>query len=244
VTLVAVNGLGGLEHLWDRFRAALGPEVELRVLDLAGHGERPPASDYGYDALVADVLDRARDLERFPLLGWSVGGAVAWLIAARHPERVTRLVLLDPAAPHQSRFLEGPTPEPVHPYTFETVEEAARQLAAIDPSATEEDVRRGYRRNREGRLEPRFDPAIFPALVEDARRRGDDLRAALGRIVAPTLCVRGERSFLDPGQLAAVAAAIPDSQVASVPDAGHFMLREQPERVARLVWEFLEQPVA
>jgi pimeloyl-ACP methyl ester carboxylesterase len=216
VTLVAVNGLGGLEHLWDGFRAALGPEVELRVLDLAGHGERPPAPDYGYDALVA----------------------------ARHPDQVTRLVLLDPAAPHQSRFLEGPTPGPVHPYTFETVEEAAQQLAAIDPTTTEEDVRRSYRWNREGRLEPRFDPAIFPALVEDARRRGDDLRAELERIVAPTLCIRGERSFLDPGQLAELAAAIPDSRVASVPGAGHFMLREQPERVARLVREFLEEPVA
>jgi len=243
VTLVAVNGLGGLEHHWDRFRAALGPEVELRVLDLAGHGDRPPASDYGYDALVADVLDRAGDLDRFPLTGWSVGGAVAWLIAARHPERVTRLVLLDPAAPHQSRFLDGPTPEPVHPYTFETVQEAARQLAAVDPGATEDDVRRGYRWNQEGRLEPRFDPAIFPALVEDARRRGDELRAELERIVAPTLCVRGERSFLDPGRLAEIAAAVPDSRVASVHDAGHFMLREQPERVARLVREFLEQQV-
>src|SRR5215471_7170070 len=84
-TIVAVNGLGGLQHLWDGFRAVLPPAVELRVLDLPGHGDRPPAADYRYAALVDDVLARTADLPPFPLAGWSVGGAVAWLVAARRP---------------------------------------------------------------------------------------------------------------------------------------------------------------
>jgi len=241
-TIVAVNGLGGLEHLWDGFRAALPPALVLRVLDLPGHGDRLPAEDCRYAALVADVIQRTADLGPFPLLGWSVGGAVAWLVAARHPERVTRLVLLDPAAPHQSQFRHGPTPEPVHPYTYASVQEARQALFAIDPTVTEEDIQRGYRQNERGRWEPRFDPGIFPALVEDAREHGGEFRAELQGIRAPTLIVRGEHSFWRPEQLAEITTLIPDAQAAAVQGAGHFMVREQPESVARLVLEFIGFP--
>ena len=238
-TIVAVNGLGGLEHLWDSFRAALPPAVNLRVLNLPGHGDRRPAKDYRYGALVADVVRRTADLGPFPLLGWSVGGAVAWLVAARHPERVTRLVLLDPAAPHQSSFRHGPTPEPFHPYTYASVEAARQALNAIDPTVTDGDIQRAYRQNERGRWEPRFDPAIFPALVEDAREHGAEFRAELEGIRAPTLVVGGERSFLRPDQQAEITTLIPGARTARVQGAGHFMVREQPETVARLVLDFL-----
>ncbi|HKA49012.1 MAG TPA: alpha/beta fold hydrolase [Candidatus Dormibacteraeota bacterium] len=238
-TIVAVNGLGGLEHLWNGFRAALPPVLELRVLDLPGHGDRLRVQDYRYAALVADVIQRTADLGAFPLLGWSVGGAVAWLVAARHPDRVTRLVLLDPAAPHQSPFLHGPEPEPVHPYTYASPQEARQALNSIDPTATEEDIRRGYRQNERGRWEPRFDAAIFPALVEDARAHAAEFRAELERIRAPTLILRGEHSFSPPEQVAEITTLIPDAREATVQGAGHFMVREQPERLASLVHEFI-----
>jgi pimeloyl-ACP methyl ester carboxylesterase len=238
-TLVAVNGLGGLEYLWDGFRAALPASVALRVLDLPGHGDRPPAADYRYGSLVDDVHARTADLEPFPLLGWSVGGAVAWLFAARHPERVTRLVLLDPAAPHQSRFKDGPTPEPAHPYTYASLQDARAALAQIDPTITDEDVRRGYRQNAQERWEPRFDPAIFPALVSDARDNGNALRVELGAVSAPTLVVRGDRSFGRQGDLDDVAAEIPGARAAIVRGAGHFMVREQPQQLVQLVVDFL-----
>jgi pimeloyl-ACP methyl ester carboxylesterase len=238
-TLVAVNGLGGLDHLWDGFRAALPASVELRVLDLLGHGVRPPAADYRYSALVDDVVARTADLAPFPLIGWSVGGAVAWLVAARHPARVTGLVLLDPAAPHQSPFKDGPTPEPAHPYTYASAGNAARALAAIDPTVTEDDVRRTHRENALGRWEPRFDPAIFPALVEDAREHGEAFRRELGAIAAPTLVVTGERSFVRPEQVAEIVAGIPGAREATARGAGHFMVRERPEQLVRLVLDFL-----
>jgi esterase len=238
-TLVAVNGLGGLEYLWEGFRAELPSTISLRVLDLPGHGDRPPAADYRYGALVTDVADRTADLDPFPLIGWSVGAAVAWLFAARHPGRATGLVLLDPAVPHQSRFQHGPTPEPVHPYTFASVAEAVEVLRGADPTATDADVRAGYRVNRSSRWEPRFDPAIFPALVEDARARGEEMYLELGGVRVPTLVLRGERSFLGPEQVAEIASALPDARVETVAGAGHFMVRERPAEVVRQVVAFL-----
>jgi len=239
VLIVAVNGLGGLEMLWRRFGAALPSDATLRVLDLPGHGERPPVPDYGYASLVADVDERTAGLPPFVLLGWSVGAAVAWLFAARHPGRVSHLVLLDPAAPHQSPFRLGAIPDAVHPYTCATVEKALEVMRRIDPTAAEDDIRATHRQNPAGRWEPRFDPAIFPALVVDQRDHGEEMFFELEGIAIPTLLLRGGRSFLRAEQVEELAAALPDARVDTVPGAGHFMIREQPERVVARIMRFL-----
>jgi pimeloyl-ACP methyl ester carboxylesterase len=236
--VVAVNGLGALSFIWDGFRSAL-PDRPVRVLDLPGHGDRPAAADYRYAALVEDVADRTSDLEAFPLIGWSVGAAVAWLFAARHPGRVTHVVLVEPAAPHQSPFRHGATPEPVHPFTYASAAKALQAIRAIDPSASEADIALSYRRNSAGRWEPRFDPAIFPALVNDARDIGEETYFELEHVDAPTLILRGERSFLRAEQIDELAAALSNVRLETVPGAGHFLIKEKLAESARLVDEFL-----
>jgi len=108
--LLVVHGLGDRAAAWRRFAAAMPAGRDIVTFDLPGHGESPPANDSRYPALVEAVGRAAAGYDRFALLGHSVGGALAWLYAASHPERVTRLVLVEPAAPHRSRFLAGPTP--------------------------------------------------------------------------------------------------------------------------------------
>ncbi len=76
--------------------------------------------------------------------------------------------------------------------------------------------------------------------MEDARQHGEELSSELGQVRAPTLILRGERSFMRPEQLSEISAAVPDVRVETVPDAGLFMVREQPEAVARLVLDFLD----
>ena len=234
-----VHGLGDRAASWESFAALIQPEVAVRALDLPGHGEAPPARDYHYGSLVEHVLTAVRGVDRFALLGHSVGAAVAWLFAARYPTRVTRLILVEPAAPHQSRFIHGPTPEPRHPFTYAGSAEALLAMRAFDPSLTEQEIRRDYRQRTDGRWEPSFDPAIFPPLVEDAKAMGQQFRRELAAVTAPTLIVRGERSMLRPEQAEEIRAELPSGRVATVRDGTHFLHRQQPEELARLVREFL-----
>jgi len=216
----------------------MGADFDVHVVDLPGHGTVPAASDYRYDALVEHVRVQTAELGRFMLMGHSVGAAVAWLYAARHPGRVTRLVLLEPAAPHQSAFRHGPTPQPKHPYTFASLDDVKQMLTGFDPSATGDDIRHEYRQRPDGRWEPDFDPAIFPALVDDQRDRGEAFLAELAQVTVPVLIVRAARGFLGPEQIQEIAAGLHDVQVAEIAEAGHPVQRDQPERLAALVGAF------
>ena len=238
-TLVIVHGLGDRAASWERFVALVQPEVAVLALDLPGHGEAPPARDYHYGSLVEHVGTAVRGVDRFALLGHSVGAAVAWLFAARYPARVTRLILVEPAAPHQSRLIHGPTPEPRHPFTYASPGDALLAMRAFDLSVTEQEIRRDYRARPDGQWEPAFDPAILPPLVEDAKTLGEQFRRELAAIVARTLIVRGERSLLRPEQAEEILAELPRGRLVAVRGGTHFLHRQQPEELARLVREFL-----
>src|SRR6266550_3449685 len=77
------------------------------------------------------------------------------------------------------------------------------------------------------------------ALVEDAKTLGEQFRRELAAIVAPTLIVRGERSMLRPEQAEEILAELPRGQLVAVRGGTHFLHRQQPEELARLVREFL-----
>lgn len=216
---------------------AVAPALILG-LNLPGHGRTAPVAEYGYGGLVGWLNEATDGFGPFVLVGHSVGGAVAWLCAARNPASVSRLVLVEPAAPHQSRFLDRPAPEPRHLYSYGSPQEAVEAMAAIDASVTVDDVRTEYRQRADGRWEPDFDPAIFPALVEDGRAHAAEYRAELGSIRAPTLIVRGSASLLSQEKVEDIAGSVPDSRIATIEGAGHVLNRERPKELASLVREF------
>jgi pimeloyl-ACP methyl ester carboxylesterase len=79
--------------------AALGSDLDAVAKDLEVYAGSEPPSDYSLDTEVAGVLREAdgRGWERFHLAGYSGGGAAALAFAARHPERLLSLALLEPA---------------------------------------------------------------------------------------------------------------------------------------------------
>lgn len=79
--------------------AALGPDIEALAKDLDVYAKAEPPDDYGLEVEVAGVLREAdqRDWDRFHLVGYSAGGAVALALASAEPERLESIALLEPA---------------------------------------------------------------------------------------------------------------------------------------------------
>ena len=112
--VVFVHSYAGSGAHWAAQLAHLRPTRRAVALDLRGHGrsEAPASGNYAVDSLAADIaaVVDALGLERFVLVGHSMGGAAAVAYAGAHPERVAGLVLVGTpgrSAPEQARQVMG-----------------------------------------------------------------------------------------------------------------------------------------
>jgi pyruvate dehydrogenase E2 component (dihydrolipoamide acetyltransferase) len=98
--IVLVHGFGGDLNTWMFVRPMLAEIARTAALDLPGHGGSVKEVGDGGPATLADAVEAALQalaIERAHLVGHSMGGALAALIALRHPERAASLTLIAPA---------------------------------------------------------------------------------------------------------------------------------------------------
>jgi len=117
--MVLLHALGERSESWDAVRAEFDRHYRVITIDLRGHGDSDWPGEYSYELMRDDVLaalDRL-GLDRITLVGHSLGGIVAYLIAQDHPDRVDRLVVEDVPLPYRR---ERPVPErPDWPVPFD-----------------------------------------------------------------------------------------------------------------------------
>jgi pyruvate dehydrogenase E2 component (dihydrolipoamide acetyltransferase) len=95
--LVLLHGVAASRLIWRRVISPLAERRRVIAVDMPGFGASEPAGPGFALDVVADRIVEGLGLERFDLVGHSLGGAVAVAVAARHPEAVRRLVLVSPA---------------------------------------------------------------------------------------------------------------------------------------------------
>ncbi|MCI0687812.1 MAG: alpha/beta hydrolase [Sporichthyaceae bacterium] len=117
--MILLHALGERGESWDVVRAGFDPYFRVISVDLRGHGDSDWPGVYSYELMRDDVLallDQL-DLRRVTLVGHSMGGVVAYLIAQDHPALVDRLVVEDAVPPYPR---DRPTPDrPDTPLPFD-----------------------------------------------------------------------------------------------------------------------------
>lgn len=235
--IVFCNSLGTDNRIWDAVVAALAPDYRLIRHDQRGHGlSSVPSGPYTIAELAADLgeLVDALGVERFALVGISVGGLVAQRFALDHPERLVGLVLADTAprigdAAHWSdRMAE--------------VEQGG--LAAIADAVMQRWFPGELRAGREAEIDGWRNLLLrSPAagyLGTCAALRDADLTEEIGAITQPTLVLAGTADQATPVALVeAMANRLRAVHFATVDKAGHLPCIDQPLRVAQLIGEYL-----
>jgi pimeloyl-ACP methyl ester carboxylesterase len=211
---VLLHGGSSSSATWDRLAAVLvAAGRHVIAADLRGHGRTSRTRDYplaGYGDDIRGLLD-ALGIGSAALVGHSLGGYAASVLAQREPGRITRLVLEEPGLPARdavrARSMSGPR--------------------FVLPALAGLALRHGYDRR-----------AVISA-VRQLRVPDPAWWARLPLITAPTLLITGgPTSHVPPRQLAEMAQLIPHCGVVTIP-AGHRVHSRRPEQFLAAAVPFL-----
>jgi len=233
--LVALHALALSGRLWDPMAAALADTRTVLAPDARGHGgsdwDRGPFTIADLADDVAAIIEESAD-GPVDVIGLSMGGSTAILLAQRRPDLVARLVLADTTACY------GPN------RVAQWTERAEKAVGVPREKQVEFQVDRW------------FSPSFLLARPDEVHRVSDifvatdsaahaaachafaglDAEPGLGEIKAPTLVLVGRDDYATPPAMAEVlAASIPDAQLEVLEDTRHLSLIERPdlwERVA------------
>lgn len=236
--IVAVGGWIGSSELWVDSLAHLSDEYATVAYDHRGTGlSLCDTSSISFEALVADavaVID-SFGISRCVLAAESAGAQTALAVAARHPERVSHLVIVDGMysrglAVDNDPFLQG-----LRSAYTQTIERFV-QLCVPEPDAEHIKI---WGRKILARAEA--EAAIALRIVGSAT----DVSADIQRITQPTLVLHGELDRIVPVESAqALVAALPDAEFRLLPGCGHVPTLTRPKQVADSIRAFLRRRTA
>lgn len=238
--MLFVHGAFGHARVWDFVADALPEGFGASALDLPGHGDsgRGNSERYEFPALVEDIDAVVRVLPGAPVLvGHSIGGALSALYAARYPERVAALVVLDidprpPSSQIEHLNAVGARPPRTWSSWDDVYARAARSAPEADEAVQRHLAEHGYRAVDGGIVE-RFDPVF----LRDLERW--DVRAALRQVQASALVLRGSESTVmtDRGE-ADFREGLRDLEVRLIEGGTHQLHLDRPVEVAAAIAEF------
>ena len=231
--LVIAHGLFGSGRNWSVIAKRLADMRKIISVDMRNHGESSWDDDHSYHALAADLAETIGDSPA-DVLGHSMGGKAAMVLALTRPDLVRRLVLVDIAA-----------------YAYEHSQiEYVRAMQGADLSGI---VRRSEAAERLGVDDPQVQAFLLQSLDVGERRwrlNLDVLGAQMdaitgwpeirGRYTGPTLLLRGGASdYASDERLEETRRLFPNLDVQTIEGAGHWVHAERPREVETAVRGFL-----
>ena len=245
--IVLIHGTSASLHTWDGWVEVLKEQRRVIRFDLPAFGLTgpDPQNNYSierYAEVVIAVLD-ALKIDKSVLAGNSLGGYIAWATAVFHPDRVSKLVLVDASGypydpesvplafklsqnPLASRLLKNVLPKSM-------VEKSVKNVYGNPDLVTDELVNRCYELSlREGNrsaLKARFEQTLPGALMDK-----------IGTINVPTLLIWGRKDKLIPLKFGKrFKQEIVNSQLIVFDDLGHVPHEENPQKTVLAVLNFL-----
>jgi pimeloyl-ACP methyl ester carboxylesterase len=243
VPMILLHSLCGNAHYWDFFAHNMRDDYHILALDQRGHGDSDWAESYGPRDYVLDLeafVDSLK-LSEFVLIGHSMGGINALIYAARHPDQVSALVIVDIGPEIDAAGIERMGRERAsEPEAFGSEGEAISYMKKLEPRQPDDFVRHqlkyALRREEKGRLTFKYDKKL----------RGTELRSPtwlwehVNQIICPALLIHGAESDILAAEVAqTMAGSLAFGSILDVEGAGHSVPGDNPEAFETVVRDFL-----
>ncbi|MFT3870017.1 MAG: alpha/beta fold hydrolase [Nibricoccus sp.] len=224
--LIVLHGLLGSSRNWQSTGADLAKRFHVWALDLRNHGRSPHADEMTFLAMVADVLAwmDGQGMDRASIMGHSMGGKVAMLLACRHPERVEKLYVVDVAPKDYALMGHANDFAALNELDLRTLQSRAEAEMRFESRVPSFGMRKFLATNLE--RDPETNAwrwivnlpvltATLPELAKNSLVSGD-------RFDGPTLFINGGRShYVESTDHAAIKTHFPQARIEVVENSGH-----------------------
>ncbi|SUZ30587.1 Esterase YbfF [Roseibaca ekhonensis] len=227
--LLVVHGLFGSARNWGAIAKRLADDRHIIAVDLRNHGESPWDDAQDYPAMAADLAELiAEQGAPMDVLGHSMGGKAAMVLALTRPELVNRLLVAD-IAPVAYEHTQRHFVAAMQGMDLSRVSTRAEADAALGETVSDNGVRAFLLQSLDLRAEPPRWRLNLPVLDRDMDKITgwpDDVQ---GRFDASALFLSGANSdYVQPEHRPAIKALFPNARFAKIPDAGHWLHAEAP----------------
>ena len=235
-SLVFLHYWGGSSRTWNEVIARLADQHHCIALDSRGWGESDaPAQGYGISDLANDAQSviKALELKSYVIVGHSMGGKTAQLLASRRPVGLAALVLVAPSPPSPTALPKEQREALLHAYdSRESVAYVRDNILTAVPLTDAQ---------KERVIEDSLRGAPAARLAWPTQAMLEDIRSDAHFINVPTLVLSGERDQVDPTSRLReeLLPCISGSQLQVLPEIGHLPMLEAPETVARAIRQFV-----
>lgn len=241
--LIILHGLLGSSDNWTGLSKRLAQDFAVYAVDQRNHGASPHSAEFNYDVMASDLRKFFADhsISQAHVMGHSMGGKTAMQFAMDYPELVSKLVVVDIAPknypPHHNEIFAALND--IVPEQFFSRSDVDRALSEkILDAPVRQFLLKNLTNRPEGGLQWKID-------LESIWKNYDQItktpRSAKS-FSKPTLFIRGERSdYVTDADAPAIKAIFPESQIATIPNVGHWVHAESPNEFLRMVFSFLQE---
>ena len=240
--LLILHGFLGMSDNWKTLGVQFASEgFEVHLLDLRNHGRSFHSEEFSYELMVQDIVQYCEEhhLEKINVIGHSMGGKTAMLLAARYPELVNKLIVADIGpkyyAPHHQDILAGLNAVNFsqQPSRNEVEEIVSRYIPDF---GTRQFLLKSLYWQEPGQLAFRFNLSVFNSKITEI---GMPLPADLV-FEKPTLFIRGGNSnYILDEDIEAIKVQFPKASIETIPNTGHWLHAENPALFYQLSLSYL-----
>ena len=240
--MVVLHGLFGSSDNWLTQAKLFANHYKVFTVDLRNHGQSPHSDEFDYLAMVKDLEEfvDSNGLQSPIIIGHSMGGKAAMNFALAHPDKLSKLIVVDIAPKEYNlehyTIAEGLKAIPVDKITSRN--EADETLSQHVP---EPDVRQFLLKNLQRKTSGGFSWKInLPVITDKLSNIGVDLQFP-GSFEKPTLFIRGSRSkYIADNDWQRITEIFPKAELETM-DTGHWVQAEKPQEFADTVIQWLSK---
>jgi len=244
-TIIFVHGFGAEKDNWPRMAAFLSGDYRLVAIDLLGHGDsdKPREVSYKISAQMERLhsVIKAIDLPAFHMIGNSMGGHIAGMYAARHPEGVLSVTLLNNGgilSPVIADAWQATAAGEPNPLIIRSVDDIDRFLdyVMVEKPFMTQSIKEHFAKLSMAKQE--LNDYIFDFLRDE---NFEDLALELPKITAPVQIIWGEDDrILHVSSIDVMKPLLQNETIVILPNTGHGPMMERPQKTAEALDSFIK----